>query len=82
LFGTLKPLLRQLVIPNEKTLQAALNEFDVFYNVVQPHQNLNGLTPAEHFDGLCPTDLKQMPIRQVREVYALCGLLRGYWIRR
>ncbi|MDR2874518.1 MAG: integrase core domain-containing protein [Methylobacillus sp.] len=82
LFGTLKPLLRQLVIPNGKALQTALNEFGAFYNFIQPHQNLNGLTPAEHFDGLSPTDLKQMPIRQVWEVHALCGLLRGYWIRR
>jgi hypothetical protein len=49
LFGTLKPLLRQLVIPNGGALQNALDEFRVFYNHVRPHQNLNGLTPAEHF---------------------------------
>ena len=32
LFGTLKPLLRQLVIPSRQALQAALGEFTRFYN--------------------------------------------------
>jgi transposase InsO family protein len=82
LFGTLKPLLRQLVIPSGGALQAALDEFKVFYNHVRPHQNLQGLTPAEHFAGLRPTDLRQMPIKQIKEVQALAGLMRGYWIRR
>ncbi len=82
LFGTLKPLLRQLVIPSGGALQAALEEFKVFYNHVRPHQNLNGLTPAEHFAGLRPTDLRQMSIKEVKEVQALAGLMRGYWIRR
>lgn len=82
LFGTLKPLLRQLVIPSSAVLQAALDEFRDFYNHVRPHQNLQGLTPAEHFVGLRPVDLKQMPVRQVIEVQALAGLMWGYWIRR
>lgn len=82
LFGTLKPLLRQLVIPSGGALQCAFDEFRVFYNHVRPHQNLHGLTPAEHFAGLRPTDIRQMPIKQVHEVQALAGLMRGYWIRR
>lgn len=82
LFGTLKPLLKQLVVPNGGALQAALDEFRLFYNHVRPHQNLNGLTPAEHFAGLRPTDLRQMPIKQITGVHALAGLMRGYWIRR
>ena len=82
LFGTLKPLLRQLVIPSGGALQAALDEFKVFYNHARPHQNLHGLTPAEHFVGLRSTDIRQMPIKQVQEVQALAGLMRGYWIRR
>jgi transposase InsO family protein len=82
LFGTLKPLLKQLAMPNGAALQVALDEFKVFYNHVRPHQNLQGLTPAEHFAGLRPTDLRQMPIKQVTEVQALAGLMRGYWIRR
>ncbi len=82
LFGTLKPLLRQLVIPSGGSLQSALDEFRVFYNHVRPHQNLHGLTPAEHFAGLRPTDIRQIPIKEVTPVQALAGLMRGYWIRR
>ena len=82
LFGTLKPLLRQLVIPSGGALQSALNEFRVFYNHARPHQNLHGLTPAEHFAGLRPTDIRQMPVKEVTQIQALAGLLRGYWIRR
>lgn len=82
LFGTLKPLLRQLAIPSGAALQMALNEFRLFYNHVWPHQNLNALTPAEHFAGLRPADIRQMPIKQATEVQALAGLMRGYWIRR
>jgi putative transposase len=82
LFGTLKPLLRQLIIPSGGALQSALDEFRVFYNHVRPHQNLNGLTPAEHFAGFRPADIRQMPIKNVTPVEALAGLMRGYWIRR
>ena len=82
LFGTLKPLLRQLVIPSGVALQGALDDFRIFYNHVRPHQNLHGLTPAEHFAGLRPTDIWQMPIKKVTPVQALAGLMRGYWIRR
>ena len=82
LFGTLKPLLRQLVIPSGGALQSALDEFKDFYNHVRPHQNLHGLTPAEHFAGLRPTDIRQMPIKEMWQVQALAGLMRGYWIRR
>lgn len=73
MFGTLNPLLRQLVIPHGGTLQNALDEFKVFYNQVRPHQNLNGLRPA---------DIQQMPIKEVRPVQALAGLMRSYWIGR
>ena len=82
LFGTLKPLLKQLVIPSGGALQSALDEFKVFYNHVRPHQNLHGLAPAEHFGGLRPSDILQMPIKEVTLVQALAGLMRGYWIRR
>ena len=63
-------------------LQAALDEFRDFYNHVRPHQNLQGLVPAEHFAGLRPVDLQQMPVKQATPVQALAGLMRGYWIRR
>ncbi len=75
-------LLRQLVIPSSEVLQATLDEFRGYYNHVRPHQNLQGLTPAEHFAGLRPVDLQQMPIKQATPVQALAGLMRGYWVRR
>jgi hypothetical protein len=77
-----RSLLRQLVIPSGGALQNALDEFRVFYNHVRPYQNLNGLTPTEHFAGLRPTDIRQMPIKEVTPVESLAGLMRGYWIRR
>jgi putative transposase len=82
LFGTLKPLLRPLAVQSGAALQAALNEFRDFYNHVRPHQNLQGLTPAEHFAGLRPLDLQQLPVKQATPAKALAGLMRGYWIRR
>lgn len=82
LFATLKPLLRQLIIQNGSALQLALDEFKDFYNHVRFHQNLQGHTPAEHYAGLRPKDLRQIPIKEVLEVQALAGLQRGYWIRR
>ena len=80
LFGTLKPLLKQLAIPNQIALQAALIEFNLFYNHVRPHQNLNGLTPAEVWQGLTVIDLK----RKSKPVltHALDGLMVGYYLRR
>jgi transposase InsO family protein len=77
LFGTLKPLLRQLVVPSGAVLQAALDEFRGIYNHVRPHQNLQGLVPAEHFAGLRPVDRQQMPIKRATPVQALVGLMRG-----
>ena len=82
LFGTLKPLLRQLVIPTKAALQLALDEFTLFYNHARPHQNLGGLTPAETWNGYCKTDLAQRQPKRAVLVQALDGLLVGYWMRR
>jgi putative transposase len=82
LFGTLKPLLRQLVIPTKTALQLALDEFTLFYNHARPHQNLGGLTPAEKWWGYSKTDLAQRPPKRAVLVQALDGLLVGYWMRR
>lgn len=82
LFGTLKPLLRQLVIPSQAALQRALQEFTLFYNHVRPHQNLAGLTPAEHWNGYCTKDIAQRPATQTVLVQALDGLMVGYYLRR
>ncbi|MGQ0709931.1 MAG: IS3 family transposase [Rhodoferax sp.] len=70
LFGTLKPL------------QAALEEFTLFYNHARPHQNLDGLTPAQVWNGWCKTDLQQTPPKRSVLVQALDGLLVGYCTRR
>jgi hypothetical protein len=82
LFGTLKPLLRQLVIPSKAGLQLALDEFTLFYNHARPHQNLGGLTPAEKWNGYSPRDLAHTPPKRALLVQALDGLLVGYWMRR
>lgn len=81
LFGTLKSLLKQLEIPNSKALQAALIEFSLFYNHVRPHQNLNGLTPVEAWQGYIQQDIRQN-IKSPLLVQALDGLLVGYHLRR
>jgi len=81
LFGTLKPLLRQLVIPSKAALQRALQEFTLFYNHARPHQNLAGLTPAEAWNGWSAVDLAQTPAKQAVLVQALDGLLVGYCMR-
>ena len=82
LFGTLKPLLRQLVIPTKAALQSALEEFTLFYNHARPHQNLEGLTPAQKWNGLSKADIQQTPPKSVVLVTALDGLLVGYCTRR
>ena len=82
LFGTLKPLLKQLVLPNSTALEIALCEFKLFYNHVRPHQNLNGLTPAEVWQGMTIVDFKIKQKHQPELVQALDGLLVGYYLRR
>ena len=82
LFGTLKPLLRQLVFPNGTALDLALTEFASFYNLVRPHQNLGGRTPFEvwqaHSDRAPLPPAKGVP----KLIEALGGLLVGYYLRR
>lgn len=48
----------------------------------RPHQNLQGLTPAQRWNGWSKTDLLQTPPRKVLLVQALDGLLVGYCTRR
>ena len=82
LFGTLKPLLKQLVLPNSTALEMALCEFKLFYNHIRPHQNLNGLTPAEVWQGMTIVDFKRKQKHLPELVQALDGLLFGYYLRR
>ncbi len=82
LFGTLKPLLKQLVIPGQVALQMALDEFKLFYNHCRTHQNLDGLTPAQAWNKTTWADLKQNPPNEIILVHALDGACVGYHIRR
>lgn len=77
-FGTLKPLLKQLVIKDRLVLQSALTEFRYFYNAIRPHQGLNGKTPNEVFYNL---DTRK-PVKKVTVIKKLDGLLVGLKIKR
>ncbi len=81
LFGTLKPLLRQLILLNGLALESALAEFTLFYNFIRPHQNLAGLTPADAWQGLTWVDIQQTHSEPIL-VEALDGLLAGYYLRQ
>lgn len=81
LFGTLKPLLRGLILPSAQALQQALGEFTAFYNEVRVHQNLGGLTPMEAWRGETRVDVMRRAGRG-EWVSALDGRLFGYRLRR
>lgn len=81
-FGRIKPFIGQIQIHSPAGLQNALNEVRHFFNHVRTHQNLAGLTPAEAWAGLTPTDLAQTPPKATQLVQAMDGLLVGYHIRR
>jgi transposase InsO family protein len=82
MFRSLKESLGPLVISGKAGLQNALLEFARFYNQVRTHQNLDGLTPAEAWQGLTPSDIEQMPVKSATLVQALDGVLVGYHLRR
>jgi transposase InsO family protein len=79
-FGTLKPVLAKLSLPSPLALQAALDEFALYYNHVRPHQGLGGLTPAQAWRALTVTDVRRHAGRG-RWVQAFDGLLIGYHVR-
>lgn len=51
LFGTLKCAIGKVRFGCADGLQAKLNSFRAFYNVIRPHQALAGLTPEEVWQG-------------------------------
>ncbi len=79
-FGTLKPVLRRLVLPTVPALQCALDEFAGFYNHARFHQGLDGLTPAQAWREVTPIDAKRCA-SQGQWVQAFGGLLLGYRLR-
>jgi hypothetical protein len=66
----------------ERTCGQDSSTFTLFYNHARPHQNLDGLTPAQAWNGLRKTDLLQTPPRKTVLVQALDGLLVGYCTKR
>ena len=78
-FGTLKEKLDRLAVESLDALNGAFGEFRFFYNHVRPHQNLEGRTPAEAWEGVDPFTAR---ISKEYWFEAWDGLLRGYYLRR
>lgn len=78
LFGTLKSKLDHWRVLDHEQLQSALGQFHFWYNAVRPHQNLNGRTPLEAWQGIDP--YRQAPKRE-KWFEAWDGLLQGYHLR-
>ena len=53
-FGTLKSFLDQVVVNDAAHLQMLLNQFQLWYNEIRPHQALHGATPLEAWRGINP----------------------------
>ena len=88
LFGTLKPVLRQLHISGKVQLQNALDEFRVFYNHARPHTHLNNQTPAQVWLKQAnkgkrrkrkPKHMAQSETNEPMLVQAFDGLLHGVY---
>ena len=91
LFGTLKDKLDQRIyfpLPAGEGLRERggvrgqlnhdLDTFRYWYNHIRPHQNLDGRTPAEAWNGIDPC---AKPAKQERWFEAWDGLLTGYHLR-
>ncbi|MES2351275.1 MAG: integrase core domain-containing protein [Pseudomonadota bacterium] len=74
LFGTFKEKLNQILVANSAALDARLDEFSFWYNVVRPNQHLFGLTPMESWRGIDP--YRNAP-KAVRRYSGWNGVLRG-----
>lgn len=77
-FGTLKAKLNQWEVESKEQLETSLRLFRVWYNHVRPHQNLDGRTPAEFWNGV---ECYASAPRQVAYFNAWDGLLTGYYLR-
>ena len=78
-FGTLKEKLDDRQVEDAKQLDRDLSVFRTWYNRVRPHQNLDGRTPHEAWNGVDPY---ARWIRIRRWFSAWDGLLQGevYWL--
>jgi putative transposase len=82
LFGTLKPIIRQLHISGKAQLQTALDEFKTFYNHARPHTNLNNQTPAQVWQNQCRNTKPKRARKSKTEpaiVQAFDGLMTGIY---
>ena len=82
LFGTLKPVLRELHISGRAQLQNVLDELRVFYNHARPHMNLNHQTPAQVWQSQCRfqrTKRRRKPKPAPIVVQAFDGLMTGIY---
>jgi hypothetical protein len=78
LFGTLKEKLDQWIVTNSEQLNTDLTIFAHWYNNIRPHQNLNGRTPAETWNGIDPY---KKSAKQEQWFEAWDVLLAGYELR-
>jgi transposase InsO family protein len=78
-FGTLKQSLDHWQVADAPMLQRSLDQFLFFYNRVRPHENLDGQTPVEAWEGIDPYSVKP---NRVGYFEAWDGLLTGFYIRR
>lgn len=78
LFGTLKQKLDRWSVADFAQLNRDLDLFRQWYNLIRPHQNLGGRTPAEVWGGIDPY---AKPPRHECWFYAWDGLLTGYCLR-
>ena len=77
-FGTLKEKLDQWQVNSPEQLNGALAQFRFWYNHVRPHQNLDGRTPVEVWNG---TDVFSRRPKHEYWVEAWDGLLTGFYLK-
>jgi len=75
-FGTFKNVTNKLIFETQQSIETALPEYRFWYNHVRTHDYLDGLTPAEKWDGKDRKTNKPMLFE------GWGGLLAGYYFRR
>ena len=77
-FGTLKEKLDQWQVDGSEQLRGSLVQFRFWYNHIRPHQNLNGRTPAEVWNGI---DVFTKGHKEEYWFEAWDGLLTGFYLK-